>query len=132
LEGGAARPGRREQVDHGDEVAIGEAVDNHDSCMDPPEIADAFVVDARMVEAIIAFAEDRRAGAQTRLPASAEFAALLDGMPPPPVDWNGCPVVEWMAGPAHDTWVLRGTPTPADMLMGHHDDGWPLEDIAEQ
>ncbi len=36
-----------------------------------------------------------------------------------------------MAGPAHGTWVLRGTPTPADLLMGHHDHGWRLEDIAE-
>ena len=37
-----------------------------------------------------------------------------------------------MAGPSHDTWVLRGTPTPADLLMRNHDDGWPMEDIAEQ
>lgn len=40
-------------------------------------------------------------------------------------------MVEWMNGPAHDTWVLRGTTTPADMLLGHHDDGWRLEDIVE-
>ena len=37
-----------------------------------------------------------------------------------------------MTGPAHDTWVLRGTPTPADLLMRHHDDGMPVEDIAER
>ncbi len=56
----------------------------------------------------------------------------LDGVPsPPPVDRDGGGAVEWMAGPAHGTWVLRGTPTPADLLMRHHDDGWRLEDIAE-
>jgi hypothetical protein len=36
-----------------------------------------------------------------------------------------------MAGRAHDTWVLRGAPTPADMLMAHHDCGMPVGDIAE-
>jgi len=106
-------------------------VDNYDACMDPPEIADAFEADPRLVEAIIAFAEQYRAGAQAKLRASPEFAALLDATPPPsPVDWSGCPVVEWMAGSMHDTWVLRGTPTPADLLMRQDDDGMPVEDIA--
>ena len=106
-------------------------IDNYDSCMDPPEIADAYEVDVRLVEAIVAFAEEYRADA-SQLLASPEFAALLDATPPPsPVDWRGCEVVEWMAGPPHDTWVLRGTPTPADLLMRHHDDGMPMEDIAE-
>lgn len=40
-------------------------------------------------------------------------------------------LVEWTAGPSQDTWVLRGTPTPADLLMKHHDQGMPVEDIAE-
>ena len=107
-------------------------VDNYDACMDPPEIVEAFEVDLRLVEAIVAFAEGYRAEAQGRVLASPAFAALLDGAPaPPPVDWSGCAVVEWVAGPAHGTWVLRGTPTPADMLMAHHDHGWRLEDIAE-
>ena len=47
-------------------------VDNYDACMDAREIADAFAVHSRTVEAIIAFAEDYRAGAQTRLLASPE------------------------------------------------------------
>jgi uncharacterized protein (DUF433 family) len=109
-------------------------IDNYDSCMDPPEIADAYEVDLRLVEAIVDFAEDYRAEARARLLASPGFAALLDAAPAPlpPVDWSDCPGVEWMAGSMHDTWVLRGTPTPADMLMRHHDDGWRLEDIVEQ
>ena len=96
-------------------------VDNYKSCMDP-----------QTVEVIVAFAADYRAEARNRILASPEFAALLDGASaPPPVDWRECGVVAWMAGPAHNTWVLRGTPTPADMPMRHHDDGWRLEDIAE-
>ena len=106
-------------------------VDNYDACMDPPEIADAYEVDLRIVEAIVAFAETYRVEALAKVLASPEFAALLDGAPtPPPVDWRACAVVEWMAGPFHDAWILRGTPTPADLLMGHHDDGWRLENIA--
>jgi uncharacterized protein DUF433 len=105
-------------------------IDNYDSCMDPPEIVEAFEVDLRLVEAIVAFAVNYRIEARSRLLASPEFAARLDAAPaPPPVDWIGCALVEWMAGPFHDTWVLRGTPTPADMLMGHHDEEWPLEDV---
>ena len=100
-------------------------IDNCDSGLDPPEIAEAFEQDPRLVEAIVAFAEVYRAEARGRFLASPEFAALLDGMPaPPPVAWSGCAVVEWMAGPAHGTWVLRGTPTLAYLLIGHHDHGW--------
>ena len=100
--------------------------------MDAPEIAAAWDLDRAAVEAIVDHAGEYRAEAQARVLASAEFTALLDAAPAaPPVDWSGCAVVEWMDGPFHDTWVLRGTPTPADMLMKHHDDGWPLEDIAE-
>lgn len=107
-------------------------VDNYDACMDPPEIAAAWDLDRAVVEAIVAFAEGYRRESRERILASPGFAALLHGAPaPPPVDWLGCPVVEWMDGPFHDTWVLRGTPTPADMLMGHHDDDMPFEDIAE-
>ncbi len=107
-------------------------IDNHDAGLEPPEIAEAFEEDPRLVEAIAAFAEEYRAEARRKLLAGPEFAALLDGAPPPPpVEWGGCPLVEWMAGPLHDTWVLRGTPTPADLLMRHHDDGWRLEEIAE-
>ena len=106
--------------------------DNYDACMEADEIAEQFDIDLRVVEAIVAFAEEYRAEARARLLASPEFAGLLDGTPqPPPVDWGGCGLVEWMAGPFHDTWVLRGTPTPADLLMRHHDDGWRLEEIAE-
>lgn len=107
-------------------------IDNHDACIDPPEIAAAWDLDRAAVEAIVAFALDYRAGALGRILAGPEFAALLDGAPaPPPIDWRGCEVLEWMDGPFHETWVLRGTPTPADLLMRHHDDGWPMEDIAE-
>jgi uncharacterized protein (DUF433 family) len=107
-------------------------IDNYDACLDPPEIAEAYGVDVRLVDAIVAFAVEYRAEARAKILVSPEFAALLDGAPvPPPVDWGGCGLVEWMAGPMHDTWVLRGTPTPADVLMGHHDDGMPVEDIAE-
>jgi uncharacterized protein (DUF433 family) len=105
---------------------------NYDYGMDVPEIARAYEVDLRIAEAIVAFSEDYRRGALGRIHASPAFAALLDAAPAPPsVDWRGCAVVEWMAEPFHDTWVLRGTPTPADLLMEHHDDGWRLEDIAE-
>lgn len=107
-------------------------VDNHDACMDSPEIADAFEVEPRLVEAIVAFAEGYRTEALGRILAGPGFAALLDGAPqPPPVDWRGCALVEWMEGPFHDTWVLRGTTTPAHLLMKHHDDGWRLEEIVE-
>ena len=106
--------------------------DNYDHGMDTPEIAAAWDLDRAAVEAIVAFAECYRSEARDRIFASPKFAALLDAAPaPPPVDWSGCPVVEWMAGPFHDTWVLRGTPTPASLLMKHRDDGMPLEDIAE-
>ena len=106
--------------------------DNYDACMEADEIAEQFDIDLRVVEAIVTFAEEYRAEARRKLLAGPEFAALLDGAPAqPPVDWSGCGLVEWMAGPFHDTWVLRGTPTPADLLMKHHDDGWRLEDIAE-
>ena len=88
-------------------------------------IAAAFEQDPRLAEAIVAFAEEYRVEARGRILGSPELAALLDGAPPPPpVDWSGCGVVEWMAGPAHDTWVLRGTPTLAYLLIGHHDHGW--------
>lgn len=106
--------------------------DNYDACMDPPEIAAAWDLDRAVVEAIVGHAEQCRVGARACILASPEFAALLEGAPaPPPVDWSGCEVVEWMAGPAHDTLVLRGTPTPAWLLMKHHDDGWRLEEIVE-
>jgi uncharacterized protein (DUF433 family) len=106
-------------------------IDNYASCMDTLEIAAAWDLDRAAVEAIVAFAEGYRAEARDRILASPEFAALLDCAPaPPPVDWSGCAVVEWMGGPMHDTWVLRGTPTPAWLLMQHCDDGMPVEDIA--
>ena len=107
-------------------------IDNKDSCMDPTEIAEAFEVDVWLVKAIVAFAEEYRAEAQARVVSSPEFAALLDAVPAPrPL--IGADARRWSGwtGPFHDTWVLRGTPTPADMLMAHFDDGMPLEDIAE-
>jgi hypothetical protein len=99
-------------------------IDNHGAGLEPPEIAEASEEDPRLVEAIVAFAEEYRAEPRRKLLAGPEFAALLDGAPPPPADWGGCALVEWMAGPLHDTWVLRGTPTLAYLLIGHHDHGW--------
>ena len=129
------RPGKVSgaRVIRGTRMPAQAIIDNYDSCMDPSEIAQAFEVDGWLVDAIVAFAEEYRAEALATVVASPEFAALLDAVPAPrPVDWGGCPSVEWMTGPAHDTWVLRGTPTPADLLMRHHDDGMPVEDIAER
>jgi uncharacterized protein (DUF433 family) len=80
--------------------------ENHDCGLEAPEIADAYEVDLRLVKAIVAFAEDYRGEARARIAASPGFAALLDAAaPPPPVDWRGCEVVEWMAGSMHDNWT---------------------------
>lgn len=83
------------------------------------------------MDAIVAFAGEYRVEALERNLAGQEFAALLDAAPPPPpIDWTCCAVVEWMAGPLHDTRVLVGTSKPADMAMKRHDDGWRSQDIA--
>ncbi len=70
-------------------------IDNHGAGLEPPEIAEASEEDPRLVEAIVAFAEEYRAEPRRKLLAGPEFAALLDGAPPPPADWAGA---RWWSG----------------------------------